>query len=41
MIWNRELTYTEGKKRIKGRAIDIQDNGFLTVISQDGELYQF
>lgn len=41
IIWNRELTYTEGKKRIKGRAIDIQDNGFLTVISQDGELYQF
>ncbi|GGI39824.1 biotin--[acetyl-CoA-carboxylase] ligase [Mammaliicoccus stepanovicii] len=41
MIWNRTLNYTEGNKKVKGRAIDIQDNGFLTVISEDGEIYQF
>lgn len=41
MIWDRKLTYTEGKKRIVGRAVDIQDNGFLTVISDDGALHQF
>ncbi|HCN59731.1 biotin--[acetyl-CoA-carboxylase] ligase [Mammaliicoccus fleurettii] len=41
MIWNKTLTYTEGKKQIVGRAIDIQDNGFLTVISEDGNLHQF
>ncbi|PTI30022.1 biotin--[acetyl-CoA-carboxylase] ligase [Mammaliicoccus vitulinus] len=41
MIWNKTLTYTEGNKQIVGRAIDIQDNGFLTVISEDGDLHQF
>ncbi|WP_323702339.1 biotin--[acetyl-CoA-carboxylase] ligase [Mammaliicoccus sp. Dog046] len=41
MIWDKTLTYTEGQKQIKGKAIDIQDNGFLTVISEDGELHQF
>ncbi|MDO0956129.1 biotin--[acetyl-CoA-carboxylase] ligase [Mammaliicoccus sciuri] len=41
MIWDKKLTYTEGKKQVFGRAIDIQDNGFLTVISDDGQLHQF
>nr|WP_263313265.1 biotin--[acetyl-CoA-carboxylase] ligase [Mammaliicoccus sp. Marseille-Q6498] len=41
MIWDKALIYTQGNKRIKGRAIDIQDNGFLTVISEDGELNEF
>ncbi|WP_414046390.1 biotin--[acetyl-CoA-carboxylase] ligase [Macrococcus equi] len=41
MIWDRTLRYTEGKKQIFGRAVDLKDDGVLVVLDESGQLHQF
>ncbi|MCS4485448.1 biotin--[acetyl-CoA-carboxylase] ligase [Staphylococcus americanisciuri] len=39
-IWNRRLRFTEGQKQFYGKVIQIDDDGFLHVVDEEGNLYR-
>lgn len=39
-VWQRTLKYTQGNKTIYGKAINIEDDGQLVVIDENGQLHK-
>ncbi|MFP4923899.1 biotin--[acetyl-CoA-carboxylase] ligase, partial [Staphylococcus pseudintermedius] len=39
-IWNKQLRFTEGKQQFYGNVMEIDDQGFLLVVDQDGDFHR-